>query len=189
MENEKALDDWCLEIEKAFEKSPNEKLAATRSVPPVDLAKVRERAMRSPRLPFLDPLPANIVIAVESHPGFSYDLSSWNLTIDQEGNLHQHILVDTRRGKLDFEHREEIANIGVAEVERLLKLSNEIGFPHFEDGGMCITDTGSRRISIRVNGQIETVVDNANPCFTDESQEKFYDLWQEIYRHAPFHST
>ena len=158
-------------------------------MPPVDFEKIRERAMRSPHLPPLDPLPPNIVIAAESHPGFSYDLSSWNLTIDQEGNLHQHILVDTRRGKFKSEHREEIANIGVAEVERLLKLANEIGFPHFEYDVMCMTDMGSRRISILIDGQIETAINNAHPCFTDESQEKFYDLWQEIYRHAPFHST
>ena len=192
MENEKALDDWCLEIEKAFEKSPNEKLAATRSVPPVDLAKVRERAMRSPRLPLLDPLPRNIVIATESHPGFSSDLSSWNLTIDQEGNLHRHTLAyeRTSEGKSICVLREELFCIGIDEITRLILLAKHIDFPNFDYGDLWILDdAGSSRISVRIDGQIETLEYRVDPIFSDESAEKFFRLWQEIHNLAPFLNT
>lgn len=144
------------------------------------------RALLSPRLPKLVVLPPNVVVAAESHPGFSSDLSSWILTIDISGCLQQHFLGEASKTDKTWKLQESFVAIGADKVEQLVKLATELDFPNFQYTSMCATDMGSCRISLRIGEQVETVVDNSSPSFMPESEERFYRLWRAITRHAPF---
>ncbi len=182
-----ASKNWWKDIEEVFSVSDDEPKSAEAGKFAIDWNSLRERALRSPRLPKLDPLPTNILIAAEFYPGWTPDLSSWNLTIDCEGNLHQHIRADTPKAETTWTYQEEHLNIGADEVARLLKMAEEFGFSSFQKVTESITtDVASARLSFRLDGQIITHIEDGIGKMTEENTNRFYRLWKEVRRHAPF---
>jgi len=191
-ENENNLADWWNKIEEAFVASFPEGEVPTISIrSAADEAREDEIRVKNDlklrRFPKLDPLPPNVVIAAALSPGFTPDLSSWNLTIDCEGNLHQHISAHTPKAETTWTYQEEHRNVGADEVARLLKMAEEFGFSSFQKVTESIsTDVGSARLSFRLDGQITTHIEDGIGEMTEENTNRFYQLWKEVRRHAPF---
>lgn len=181
--------DWRRKMEESFAAaSPDgERKNAEVEKPETYLATMARRALNSPRLPKLDPLSPNVVIAAESHPGFSPDLTSWSLTIDQNGHLHQYVLVSTSIGEILWELRDEQVEIGAEEVTRILTMAEKLGFSSFRKVlDISTTDLGSSRLTFRLNGQTVTHEEDGNGEMTEENTNRFYQLWKEVRRHAPY---
>ncbi len=182
-----ATDDWWTSIEDAFKMPPenSRKYGHKDGKIPVDLEAIARRALKKPHLPKLEPLAENVIIAAETFPGFSSDLTRWNLTIDEMGNLHQNIQISTPENR-DAEPYSLDVEIGSVEVERLLKVAMELNFTRLNYSEGMMTDTGSEKISVRLSGELVSAIRNGYPLMTDESFERFRQLWQEIHLYAPF---
>ena len=188
--NEKsaAKDDWWSSIENIFrlsseddgqENQPSSDISA-------NLEAIVRLVLKKPHLPKLDPLAQNIVIAAAFWPGFSSDLSRWDLTIDGEGEMRQNILISTPENR-DAEPYTEILNIGADEAARLVQLADDLNFATFRPAIESITtDVGSARLSFRLGGEIVTYVDDGGGELSEEYQKSFRQLWKEVRQHAPF---
>lgn len=187
-EKSSANDDWWSSIEDAFKLSSEEEQKQEFQSAGIDtsLETMVRRILKKPHLPRLDPLPDNVVIAAETFPGFSSDLTRWNLTIDGSGTLHQNVLICTPENS-DAEPYSENVEIGKVEVERLLKLAIDLDFVAFRPVVETITtDVGSYQLWFRLNGKIVTYVADGGGELSEEHEKSFRRLWQEIQRYAPF---
>lgn len=191
-ENENNLADWWSKIEEDFVASfPEGEVPAISIRSAADDAREDEIRVKNDlklrHFPKLDPLPPNVVIAAAFSPGFAPDLSSWNLTIDCEGNLHQYIRAYTPKAETTWTYQEEHLNIGADEVARLLKMAEEFGFSSFQKVTESITtDVGSASLSFRLNGQIITHIQDGSGEMSEENTNRFRQLWKEVHRYAPF---
>jgi hypothetical protein len=132
-------------------------------------------------------LPGAVIGATYRPDGF-YDLASWRLVIDDEGNLLQEIAT-AWQGTL----RQEQVHIGQDAVLELLLQAESLGFykflPSYQAG---ISNRGRYFISIRF-GELDVSVDayGADWMATEEHDEmkRFMQLWNAIHQFAPFRST
>lgn len=136
-------------------------------------------------------LPGAVIGAVYG-PGFSEDLSSWRLVIDDEGNLFQEIDVWqwTTESVHIQEHRREHVVIGPDAVLQLLLEAQRLEFTSYDDSyDPSITDQPDRIISVRF-GEIDKTV-HAYAAFGLAAEGNrdmigFLELWEAIHRYAPF---
>lgn len=189
-EAKKDFEDWWGEIEETFAAPlfDNENPSKLNLPEPIiDWKAMARKAFSQPRLPKLDPLPSEVMIAMEYWPGFSHDYTSWNLTIDRDGTLRQHICIYTPKGKCSYDYQIEHIQIDSEDVIRISKLAADIGFASFRKVIDCITtDVESARISLRLNGEIVTHVRDGDGEMSEEQTRQFKLLLQQIRQHAPF---
>ncbi len=132
------------------------------------------------------------VIGATFHPGFSEDLSSWRLVIDEDGNLFQDTKVWqwTKESGITQKELHEQVQIDIAVVLELLLKAEQIGFHSFQKSyNATVDDMHSYLISIRF-GEADTTV-NANGVGWlvregNMDMKGFAELWKEIHKHAPF---
>lgn len=127
------------------------------------------------------------VIGATFRPGFSGDLSSWRLVIDDEGNLFQ----DTMVWQSMFEERrQEHIHIGTDAVLELLLEAERFGFRSCKEFlRATMEDQSSRSLTIRFGEMDATVEVYGADLLAHEGNLKtirFLSLWTMIHRYAPF---
>ena len=130
------------------------------------------------------------VIGATFAPGFTEDLSSWRLVIDDEGNLFQDIKVSTHENQWQGEQRQEYFFIGQDKVIQLLLTAEEVGFMSYKDSyDISVTDQALHVLSIRF-GECEKTVTAYGAAWLayegDADMKGFLELWKAVHQYAPF---
>ena len=135
---------------------------------------------------FVEP---DVCIVTFFSPGFSFDLSSWELRLSVSGILVQDIEL-LSAPQWQKEQRREEREVGAEFVEQVLNRADEIDFWNLQverEGG--VTDMPSYRLAIRKSEKSRVYGPDAVSYHAyqgDESARRFVELWKLIHLHAPF---
>jgi hypothetical protein len=131
-----------------------------------------------------------LLTAAVVSPGFSADLSTWQLTLDMNGHMRQEIHSSGQTRTVE-------ARVSAEDLAAILEVVQRIKFiqlrPHYSSS---ITDCATLAISVRINGFAKRVEAYApefiasNPFGHGSQQDSqdmqgFVELWDRIHRHLP----
>lgn len=132
-----------------------------------------------------------VIVAELLVPGFTYDLSTWKLSVNAEGMAVQEVVVANVKNMFRGEPRTFTARVPKAEVATLLAVAKEGGFDRFAAryDADDVLDLPTTALSFELNGELKRVeVYGASWLAYEGSDEMkvFHDLWQRIERHLPY---
>lgn len=146
------------------------------------------------KLPELELNDGDLIGAALVTPGFTSDLSTWNVTLDEHGLLTQTISLAQPP---KFEHgitalRQHVHDDTISHLKRIVEEEEMLRFAGFPD--LCVTDQESVRLTIRLHG-ITNTIDAYGPHAVAELGEtetdrkkaaRFCRLWDAIVKLTPF---
>jgi hypothetical protein len=134
------------------------------------------------------------VVAATYNPGFEADLSNWTLWIDRTGILRQEVRVSIPENNFKGECRTERAQVGVAEVQALLRLAEEAGLQNCCPvlGLDNLEDQETITVVVRLATGVAAI--SAYGAFLAASQGmpeevQLLRLWKRIERLSPYKSA
>jgi hypothetical protein len=138
----------------------------------------------------LTDLPAGVIVGAGFAPGFSYDLSSWRVWVDQAGHVRQDIRLSVPENRWRPKELTELSEAGPEAVAGLQKLADEIGLREMaaQYDSMC-TDQELVSVAVRYSDRVCSVAVYGAWWLADQGHPQSMGVirfWQAVQRLAPW---